>query len=203
MELILFLISVFVISFSGAMMPGPVTAVVIANAKRTPYAGFVVAAGHAMLEIPLILFLAVYAANFMENPLVYGIISFAGAVMLIYLGTDMIRSAGKEVKTEVRKQGMFLGGMISSVNPYFILWWATTGLALILKARSFGHAALIFFIITHLSVDFLWDGILGWLTHRSGVFHRPVLRRGIFVFLGCCLLLVAVYFAYTGFRALR
>jgi threonine/homoserine/homoserine lactone efflux protein len=203
MELILFLISVFVISFSGAMMPGPVTAVVIANAKKTPYAGFVVAAGHAMLEIPLILFLAVYAANFMENPLVYGIISFAGAAMLVFLGADMIRSAGKEVRTEVRKQGMFLGGMISSINPYFILWWATTGLALILKARSFGHAALIFFIITHLSVDFLWDGILGWLTHRSGVFNRPVLRRGLFIFLGCCLLLVAVYFAYTGFRALR
>ncbi|MCD6446669.1 MAG: lysine transporter LysE, partial [Candidatus Marinimicrobia bacterium] len=63
----LFLISVFLISFTGAMMPGPVTAVVIANAKRTPWAGFIVAAGHAVVEIPLVIFLAFYAANFMEN----------------------------------------------------------------------------------------------------------------------------------------
>jgi len=184
-------------------MPGPVTAVVIANAKRSPYAGFVVAAGHAMVEIPLIIFLAAYAANFMENPIVFGLVSFAGAAMLVFLGADMIRSADREIKTETRKQGMFIGGMVSSINPYFILWWATTGLALILKARSFGHAALLFFIVTHLSVDFLWDGILGWLTHRSGVFDRPVLRRVLFIILGCCLLLVALYFAYSGFRALR
>ena len=203
MELILFLISVFVISFSGAMMPGPVTAVVIANAKKSPYAGFVVAAGHAMVEIPLILFLAAYAANFMDNPLVYGIVSFAGGVMLAYLGTDMIRSADKEIKIESRKSGMFFGGIITSINPYFILWWATTGLALILKARSFGYAALIFFIITHLSVDFLWDGILGWLTHRSGVFDRPLLRRVLYIILGSCLLLIAVYFIFSGFRVLN
>ncbi|MDX9780718.1 MAG: LysE family transporter [bacterium] len=96
MEQLLFLFSVFVISFSGAMMPGPVTAVVIANARHSRFAGFVVAAGHAMIEIPLILFLAFYAANFMENPLVHALIAFAGAAMLLYVGGDMIRKSGRE-----------------------------------------------------------------------------------------------------------
>ncbi|MDZ7822513.1 MAG: LysE family transporter [Candidatus Marinimicrobia bacterium] len=104
MELILFLLSVFIISFTGAMMPGPVTAVVLANAKRTPYAGLIVAAGHAVVEIPLILFLAVYAANFMENALVYMIVAFAGAAMLVYLGAGNDSEGGQGSRPEEREQ---------------------------------------------------------------------------------------------------
>ena len=76
-------------------MPGPVTAVVIGNAKRTPWAGLIVAAGHAVIEVPLVIFLAFYAANFMENPIVYAIVAFAGGAMLVFLGIDMIRSSSK------------------------------------------------------------------------------------------------------------
>jgi threonine/homoserine/homoserine lactone efflux protein len=202
MELILFLISVFLISFTGAMMPGPVTAVVIANAKRTPWAGFFVAAGHAVIEIPLVIFLAFYAANFMENPTVYAIIAFAGGAMLIFLGIDMIRSSNKEIKLEGKTHSAFVGGIITSINPYFIIWWATTGLAMILQAKSFGNWVLIFFIIAHLSVDFLWDGILGLLANKSGVFNHPGARRILYIALGICLILVAGYFIVSGIRVI-
>ena len=202
MELILFLLSVFLISFTGAMMPGPVTAVVIANAKRSPWAGFVVAAGHATVEIPLIIFLAFYAANFMENPVVHAIVAFAGGAMLLFLGGDMIQNSNKEVKLESKNRTAFFGGIVTSINPYFILWWATTGLAMILQAKAFGNWVLIFFVITHLSVDFLWDGTLGWLAHRSGVFNHPAARRILYIVLGSCLILVAGYFIFSGIRTL-
>jgi len=203
MELILFLLSVFLISFTGAMMPGPVTAVVLANAKKSPFAGLVVAAGHAVIEIPLIVFLAVYAANFMENPLIHTLVSFAGAGMLVYLGIEMMVSSKAEAGAEKENRSAFIGGIITSINPYFILWWATTGLALILQARSFGKGVLIFFIIVHLSVDFIWDGAIGWLTYRSGVLKRPKIQRLIYIALGICLLFVAAYFVLTGIRVLR
>ncbi|MEA2077771.1 MAG: LysE family transporter [Candidatus Marinimicrobia bacterium] len=202
MELLLFLLSVFLISFTGAMMPGPVTAVVIGNAKQSPWAGFVVAAGHAVVEIPLVIFLAFYAANFMENPAVHAIVAFAGGAMLIFLGIDMIRTSNKEIKLEDKNRSAFVGGIITSINPYFILWWATTGLALILQAKSFGNWVLVFFVIAHLSVDFLWDGVLGWLAHRSGVFTHPTARRILYIVLGSCLILVAGYFIYTGIQVI-
>jgi len=182
------------------MMPGPVTAVVIGNAKRTPWAGLVVAAGHAVIEVPLVIFLAFYAANFMENPIVYAIVAFAGGAMLVFLGIDMIRSSSKETKIEGKDRSAFIGGIVTSINPYFILWWATTGLALILQAKTFGNWVLIFFIITHLSVDFLWDGILGWLANKSGVFNHPGARRILYIVLGVCLILVAGYFIVSGIR---
>jgi threonine/homoserine/homoserine lactone efflux protein len=191
-----------VISFSGAMMPGPVTAVVIANARHSRFAGFVVAAGHAMIEIPLILFLAFYAANFMENPLVHALIAFAGAAMLLYVGGDMIRKSGREEDLQIKNYSAFLGGIVSSINPYFIVWWATTGLAMILQAKSFGHGLLVFFIIVHLSVDFFWDGILGWLMNRSGAYNYPKVRKIVTILLGVCLILVALYFVFSGIRVL-
>jgi len=202
MELILFLISVFLISFTGAMMPGPVTAVVIANAKRTPWAGFIVAAGHAVVEIPLVVFLAFYAANFMENSVVHAIVAFAGGAMLVILGIDMIWSSNKEIKIEEKNRSAFIGGIVTSINPYFILWWATTGLALILQAKTFGNWVLIFFVIAHLSVDFLWDGILGWVAHRSGVFNHPTARKVLYIVLGSCLILVAGYFVLSGVKVI-
>jgi len=201
MELILFLASVFLISFTGAMMPGPVTAVVIGNAKRSPWAGFVVAAGHAVIEVPLVVFLAFYAANFMEDPVVHAIVAFAGGAMLVFLGIDMIRSSSKEIELEGKDMSAFIGGIVTSINPYFIIWWATTGLAMILKAKSFGNWVLIFFVIVHLSVDFIWDGLLGFLAHRSGVFNHPTSRKVLYIALGSCLILVAGYFIYSGVKA--
>lgn len=202
MERALFLLSVFVISFTGAMMPGPVTAVVIANARHSRYSGFVVAAGHAMIEIPLILFLAFYAANFMEVPLIHAIIAFAGAAMLLYVGGDMIKKSGKEESLQAKNYSAFWGGIVTSINPYFILWWATTGLAMVLQAKNFGRGVLIFFIIVHLSVDFLWDGILGYLLHRSGIYNFPKVRKIVTLSLGACLMLVALYFVFSGIDVL-
>lgn len=183
-------------------MPGPVTAVVIANARHSRYSGFVVAAGHAMIEIPLILFLAFYAANFMEVPLIHAIIAFAGAAMLLYVGGDMIKKSGKEESLQAKNYSAFWGGIVTSINPYFILWWATTGLAMVLQAKNFGRGVLIFFIIVHLSVDFLWDGILGYLLHRSGIYNFPKVRKIVTLSLGACLMLVALYFVFSGIDVL-
>ena len=202
MELILFLASVFLISFTGAMMPGPVTAVVIGNAKRSPWAGFVVASGHAVIEVPLVIFLAFYAANFMENPVIYAIVAFAGGAMLAFIGIDMIRSSSKDIEFEGKEMSAFIGGIVTTINPYFIVWWATTGLAMILQAKSFGNWVLIFFVIVHLSVDFIWDGLLGFLTHRFGVFNHPRAHKVLYIILGSCLMLVAGYFIYSGIKVL-
>jgi threonine/homoserine/homoserine lactone efflux protein len=154
------------------------------------------------VEIPLILFLAFYAANFMENPLVHAVIAFAGAAMLLFVGGDMIRRSNSDEHMESKNYSAFLGGIVTSINPYFILWWATTGLAMVLQAKTFGNWVLAFFIVVHLSVDFLWDGILGWLMNRSGVYDYPKARKIVTIILGVVLMLVAVYFVYTGFRVL-
>jgi threonine/homoserine/homoserine lactone efflux protein len=53
MDLLFFFLQVFVISFSGAMQPGPVTATVITMAARNRYAGTLLAIRHGIIEFPL------------------------------------------------------------------------------------------------------------------------------------------------------
>ena len=51
--LALFLFSVIVISLSGVMMPGPLFAMTVAKSYKAPTSGALVALGHAVIEIPL------------------------------------------------------------------------------------------------------------------------------------------------------
>ena len=57
MEILLFFVSVFVISFSGAMAPGAVTAATISLGVKKKYAGSMLAVGHGIIELPLIFLL--------------------------------------------------------------------------------------------------------------------------------------------------
>jgi len=45
------LASVVVISFSGVMMPGPMFAVTLTKSYRSPWAGTMIALGHAVIEV--------------------------------------------------------------------------------------------------------------------------------------------------------
>lgn len=183
-------------------MPGPVTAVVIGNSSKSPYAGLVVALGHAVIELPLILFLAIYAGNFMEIPLVRTIIFLGGGLMLIYLGIQMILSSNKENKIEASHAAAFKGGIMTTINPYFFIWWATVGLTLILKSLEFSRGLFIAMILVHFSVDTFWNGLLGLLTYKSGVLTYPKAKHFFYIFLGICLFSVAAYFIINGLKLL-
>jgi len=61
----LFLGSVIAISLTGVMMPGPVTAVTVTKGAQRKGAGALVALGHGIVEIPLILVIYLGFANFL------------------------------------------------------------------------------------------------------------------------------------------
>ena len=63
MELVLFLGKVIMISLSGVMAPGPVTAVVIASGARNRYAGILMALGHGIVEFPLMIVIVLGAGT--------------------------------------------------------------------------------------------------------------------------------------------
>ena len=54
MSLAAFLLETVLISLSGVMMPGPITAVSIGKGSESPHAGAKIAVGHGIVEFPLI-----------------------------------------------------------------------------------------------------------------------------------------------------
>ena len=86
------LLSVFAISFAGAIVPGPILAVTLAKSYKSPWTGFQIALGHATIEIPLILLIYFGFSQFFQNNLVQLVLSTLGGGLIIWLGINMLRA---------------------------------------------------------------------------------------------------------------
>src|SRR3990172_5776081 len=88
----------FVVSLSGALMPGPLfTLTVRETLRRGFWAGPVVTVGHAVIELALVIGLAVGLKRFLqdEGPATAAI-ALAGGAFLLWMGYEMLRSAPRQ-----------------------------------------------------------------------------------------------------------
>ena len=116
-----FLLSTIVISLSGVMAPGPVTAATIAQGTRNKNAGALIAVGHAIIEIPLIFLLMLGLHVFLENEKVKIAIGIAGGAFLIWMALQMVRDIKKpdfSLKTSHTSAPVLTGFVLSVTNPY-------------------------------------------------------------------------------------
>jgi threonine/homoserine/homoserine lactone efflux protein len=191
MSTLTFLVSAVVISLSGVMAPGALTAATIAQGTRSKNAGVLIAIGHAVIEIPLIFLLILGFGVILKSQKTQIAIGFAGGLFLLWMGIQMLRNLRKaEYSTaDSYKTGPVMTGFILSVsNPYFLLWWATVGLNLALKAQSLGALALVLFAIVHWLCDLVWLHALAWASFKGSTLLSP--RRQKIVFGICAVALV-------------
>ena len=154
----LFVASVIGISLTGVMMPGPVTAVTVAKGYRRKSAGGLIALGHLIVEIPLIILISIGLAQYLSTTGVKIAISVAGGLMLIWMGIYMFKATGR-IYYEDRDlpYNSIIAGMITTVtNPYFFLWWATVGATLVSRASDIGLLGFWVFAVVHWLCDFSW-----------------------------------------------
>jgi threonine/homoserine/homoserine lactone efflux protein len=190
MELIIFLLMVGFISLSGVLMPGPVFAAAVVKGVKDKHAGAWIALGHLMIEIPLILIIAAGFYFIFTYSWVQIGIGVLGGALLLFMGIRMIQIRGEvDVVESAFPTHSMMAGIITTVsNPYFILWWATIGAALIISALAFGWIGIIFFIIVHESCDLAWDYFVSYSVNKSRKFWTEKVYA--YVFGGCGVLLV-------------
>ncbi len=180
MELVSFLVWVFGISLSGALAPGPVTAVAIAMGSRNRFAGTLMALGHGVIEFPLMVLLIFGVGRFLQIPRVEIGIGLVGGAVMIFMAIQMFRGLGRsgDQAVQTTRSGPFAAGIfLSGSNPYFLIWWATVGLTLITQARGFGIWAFVLFALTHWSCDLTWLTILSWASFKGTAIFGPRSRR--------------------------
>ena len=190
MSFLLFLLQIILISLSGVMAPGPVTAVTLGKGSRSPHAGALIAVGHGIIEMPLIALLIFGFARVVTIPYVKIGIAIAGGLFLLYMGIDMLRTANRPmVSGRSDRHGPIVAGMLLSAgNPYFLLWWAAVGITLITTARTFGVAGIIIFSIVHWLCDFGWLWFLSALSFKGGQFFGKVFQKIVFYVCGILLI---------------
>jgi len=210
MEIAALLLSVFLVSFSGAMMPGPVMTVTIAQAiHRGHLAGPLVSLGHGVVEASLVVLLALGLGQLFQLPLVAGTIGLLGGLLLLYMGLGMIRTpvpasitaAGPVGATGA---GLVAAGMLASVaNPYWVLWWATIGADFLRRAYPHGALVIAAFFLVHFSVDLGWNSAVGSAVAAGRKLLTPGVYKGILGVCGVFLLGLGVYFLVSGIGSLQ
>ena len=204
MELVLFLGQIIGISLSGVMAPGPITAVAIATGARNRFAGVLMALGHGMVKFPLMIVIVLGAGHFLQTEPARIGIGLVGGAFLLFMGIQMLRSlrSCNLQETVGAKQGPLMAGIVlSGGNPYFLVWWATVGLALATKATSLGVWAFVLFAIVHWFCDLVWLTLLSWASFKGSHWFGDRVQQGVLLICGGALLLFGMYFLYDALKA--
>jgi threonine/homoserine/homoserine lactone efflux protein len=200
-ELIIFLTGAVVVSLSGVMAPGPMSAATIASGARNRHAGALIAIGHAIVEFPLMLLIMGGAKKLFELSTVRMVIGLAGGLVLIAMAIQIIRGDAKPdspKKSHTYKRPILTGIILSGGNPYFLVWWATIGLALATRARQLGILAFGLFAIVHWLCDLIWLEALSWASFKGSVLLGKRAQRYILLICAIALLFIAAVFLYDA-----
>jgi len=169
MNLIDFVVTVVIVTASGALAPGPLTfGIIIHGSEGGARSGIACATGHMIVEFPLVLALAFGLTAAISQPSIKTIVGLIGGVGLICFGGMQIyetlkKKTSKTWTSKLPGSSILLGLALTGLNPYFILWWFTIGSMLILQALT--YAALLGVFIMYLSHVWMDYAFLTGLAH--------------------------------------
>lgn len=196
----LFLLYVAVISLTGVMLPGPMTAATVAKGYRNKNAGALIALGHGVIELPLIAAMYLGVGHFLGLPAVVNGMYIAGGVALFYLGFRMFRTAGDapDQVGGLPASSVVTGIVVTGTNPAFYVWWATVGAALIVGAARFGTIGVILLGVVHWPCDLAWSEFLSAGTFKSRKWWTGKVQRIVFSVCALILLGFGAWFVFSG-----
>lgn len=174
--------SSFLAALSGAIVPGPVFAVVFSESiKNGKTAGPLIILGHFLIEGVIMLMVFTGLQHVLQFEGVRMAVGYIGGIILVLMGLKSIFDAfrmridntlgGKDLvgrkKTPVYRL-ISMGFLTSCSNPYFFLWWLATGFPLMVNSISLaGALGFIFFLVGHSSADLLWFSFVSYSAHES------------------------------------
>jgi threonine/homoserine/homoserine lactone efflux protein len=158
-----FILTVILLTASGALAPGPLFFQTLSQGAKTgARSGLIFSMGHTLVEFSLIMVLA-FGLLAIENQIyVRTIIGVLGGIVLLFFGVYQLSSLLKKKKTQEKPaasshQLFFIGILFTALNPYFIIWWLTVGSNLILLALEFAALlGVLFMFVCHVWMDYVW-----------------------------------------------
>lgn len=201
-------VSSFVIALSGALMPGPLLTVAISESSQRGFiTGPLLIAGHALLELGLVIALLLGLAPFLQQPAVFIATALVGSVILFWMAFGMFKSLPTlrlswEANQKKRNNPVTSGILMSVANPYWIIWWATIGLGYILYSWQFGLVGVAFFFVGHILADLGWYSLVAAMVAGGRQYLSDRLYRGLIAVCAVFLVVFAGYFAYAGLAKL-
>jgi threonine/homoserine/homoserine lactone efflux protein len=190
MSLVIFLSSAVMISLSGVLSPGPMTAAALQQGSRSAFTGIYIALGHAVIEMPLIFLISLGVGDLLHMEGVRTAIGIAGGIYLLFIGIGLLRQKvdGQITRDVAVPSSFFSGILLSGGNPYFLLWWGTIGAGLVISAARFGLVGLILFATLHWLCDLIWYSFLSFASFKGIRMFGAGLYKKISVICGLAML---------------
>jgi len=206
LELVILILTSFAVGLSGALVPGPMLTVTIADSVKKGFiTGPLVILGHFITEFALIIFIMAGFGWLVGSSTAAIIIGTLGGVMLIYMGFNTSRSTIQLEKPvdeagKTSNYGSIFKGIITSVsNPYFFIWWATIGLAFLFKGLEIaGLVGLVGFLIGHWSADLGWYSTISFFSSKGSEFMSGNQYKILMKICGLFLIVLGAYFLLTA-----
>ncbi len=197
---------------SGALSPGPLSAVGVAvGSSLGAMGGLLVALGHMLVELPYVYMLTRFLEPVMARMNKARTIMLVGvALFLLYFAYLLARDAytiyagGLEGDNRFRVftpvQAVVAGMILTGLNPYFLAWWATVGYPLIEESSRAGLKGFTIMYVSHVWMDYAWLGLLALGGGASRILGKEV-YAGILAVLALVLTGMAVWITAGIFKS--
>ncbi len=185
-------------------MPGPLLTVTVSeSSRRGVLTGPLMILGHGILGLVLVIALLSGLAPLLLREEVFIAISLIGGVILFFMGFSMIRDLPNlqfslESKDAQGRNLVTAGVILSAVNPYWVIWWASIGLGYIIYSAKFGFWGVAAFFLGHILADLGWYACVSFGVVKGKHFIGD---RGYRRLIGGCALFLVIfsgYFFYSG-----
>lgn len=211
MDILTLIITVVIISVSGALAPGPLFFATLSyGAKLGAKSGLTFSIAHTLIEFPLVILLTILVSigsqTIANEPMIKLLIGVVGGLALLVLGALQIYDglSSKFDKSSERrvasKNPLFVGLVLTGLNPFFIGWWFTVGLKLIVDAWTFAFLAGIgIMYLSHVWMDYVW---LTAVAHFAKMGMNIVGAKGykaVVIFFGAALIFFGLLFLSSIF----
>ena len=191
----------FGVGLSGALMPGPLLTVDIAESTRRGFwTGPIVTVGHAIAELVLVILLAVGLSEVLASETAFTVIGLLGGIALVLMGGAMLYDIiRKRVVFDASRPGASSGLLIgkgitaSLSNPYWFVWWATVGSAFLSKSLSHGPAGPVVFYVGHIMSDLVWYTLVSFLI---SIGKKLLAGKPYYILISLC----ALFLLYIGVK---
>lgn len=189
-----YLLSGTVLGLSAGLAPGPLLALVVVETLEHDWrAGVKVACAPLLTDLPIILVVLFVLAQLSQVNIGLGVISTAGAVLLLFMAYKSLRSSQISLDRENRPaRSLSKGVLVNFLSPHPYLFWLTVGGPLVMKGWVQSPFSALVFIGTFYLFLIGTKISLALLAERSKVLLEGRLYLFVMRFLGLLLGLLAL-----------
>lgn len=194
-----------VLGFWAGITPGPLLTLVISETLQHDIkSGIKVALAPLVTDLPIVALTLFVLSKLSGFQTILGIISLLGAVFILFMGWESMRTKGVELNAgDVEQKSLRKGALVNALSPHPYLFGFSVGAPTMTKAMNLGISSSVAFVLSFYLLLVGSKVMLSILTGKSKSFLKDKAYLYTLRFLGLVLFAFAFLLFYEGLKLLQ